>query len=80
MVFDNSRENMLDSESMIEFLAYNMELCKRTAVLAGKGTDKMMLFMHMSGTHLQVSPKKHIYIQKMHSYQLKKKKNMIHIF
>jgi hypothetical protein len=51
MVFDNSRENMLDSESMIEFLAYNMELCKRTAVLAGKGTDKMMLFMHMSGTH-----------------------------
>lgn len=48
MVFDNSRENMSDQESMVEFLAYNMELCKRTAQLAGKGTDKMMLFMHMS--------------------------------
>jgi hypothetical protein len=74
MVFDNSRENMLDSESMIEFLAYNMELCKRTAVLAGKGTDKMMLFMHMSGTHLQVSLYIHIYIQKCTHINLKKRK------
>ena len=31
MVFDNSKENITDANQMMEFLAWNMELCMRTA-------------------------------------------------
>ena len=31
MVFDNSKENASDPDEMLEYLAWNMELCKRTA-------------------------------------------------
>ena len=48
MVFDNSRENataaQMKTESM-QFLAYNMSLCERTAQ---SPADKIMLFMHMT--------------------------------
>ena len=49
MVFDNSRENVVDPDHMIEYLAFNMELCRRTALLHGRGANKIMLLMHMAG-------------------------------
>ena len=45
MVFDNSKENITDTNQMMEFLAWNMELCMRTARAPA---DKIMLFMHMT--------------------------------
>jgi len=48
MVLDNARENSTDANELMEFLAFNMELCQRTALLAGKGADKIMLFLHMT--------------------------------
>ena len=45
MVFDNSKENITDANQMMEFLAWNMELCMRTAQASA---DKVMLFMHMT--------------------------------
>ena len=52
MILDNSRENCNDANAMIEYLAFNMELCMRTAFvhrLPGKPlADKIMLVMHMS--------------------------------
>ena len=48
MVFDNSRENEADPGAMMEYLAFNMELCVRTAALVGRRCDKIMLLMHMS--------------------------------
>ena len=51
MVFDNSRENVNDADVMIEFLAYNMDLCRRTALLDDRNADKIMLFMHLTGNH-----------------------------
>lgn len=49
IVLDNSRENMVEADHMIDYLAYNMELCQRTALLDGRGADKCLLFMHMAG-------------------------------
>jgi hypothetical protein len=48
-VFDNSRENTLDPERQMEHLAFNMELCRRTALLdpQKRNADKIMLLMHM---------------------------------
>jgi len=48
-VFDNSRENTVDPDSQMEHLAYNMELCRRTAALdpQHRRADKTMLVMHM---------------------------------
>jgi len=52
MVLDNSRENCNDANAMIEYLAFNMELCSRTAFVhrpSGKPlADKIMLVLHMS--------------------------------
>lgn len=48
MVLDNSVENSTTATEMIDNLAYNMELCQRTALLAGRGADKIMVFMHMT--------------------------------
>lgn len=56
MVFDNTVENADCPEEMIEYLAYNMELCQRTALLAGKGADKMMLFLHMKNFNVFSQP------------------------
>jgi hypothetical protein len=56
MVFDNSRENATDPEGMMEHLAFNMELAKRTARLAGKNADKMFLLMHLADFSLFNQP------------------------
>ena len=50
MVFDNSRENDVEPDRMVEYLAFNMELCQRTNQLAGRNADKLLLFMHLTGT------------------------------
>lgn len=53
MVLDNSRENCTDANAMVEHLAFNMELCARTAFVERLAdgqpqADKIMLVMHMS--------------------------------
>jgi hypothetical protein len=53
MVLDNSRENCNDANAMVEYLAFNMELCARTAFVGQPDdgqprADKIMLVLHMS--------------------------------
>ena len=45
MVFDNSKENSNSADEMMQFLAWNMEFCRRTAQAPA---DKIMLFMHLT--------------------------------
>lgn len=56
MVFDNSRENTLDPDVMVDFLAWNMELCRRTSFLDGQKADKLILLMHMTGNREPTLP------------------------
>ena len=54
MVFDNSRENTTDPTDMIEYLAWNMELCYRT--MDRSRSDKIMLLMHLTSFSIFNNP------------------------
>ena len=54
MIFDNSRENTTSATDMIEYLAWNMELCYRT--MDRSRSDKIMLLMHLTSFSIFNNP------------------------